>query len=242
MTGKDLFEAIHQCEDRYIEQTAENLLQKTEKERKSSIWFFRGASSRRNAEGRATVWETFARRAVAVLLCIFVLGMGISALAVASDAFREWIQEMFSGHEVTELDIGSAGAGDIDGTAESLPDLQADENHRISLKDGMIVWGDRETVVAETHYDNKKEQIVFDRVYRLQGNGLKELTIHSYDGDYDGRPFSFAYVIVHQEIFGFNLEGAIQEVFGYVNVGDGRMILGISTKNVLQRLIWIPWK
>ena len=224
MTGKDLFEAIHQCEDRYIEQTAENLLQKTEKERKSSIWFFRGASSRRNAEGRATVWETFARRAVAVLLCIFVLGMGISALAVASDAFREWIQEMFSGHEVTELDIGSAGAGDIDGTAESLPDLQADENHRISLKDGMIVWGDRETVVAETHYDNKKEQIVFDRVYRLQGNGLKELTIHSYDGDYDGRPFSFAYVIVHQEIFGFNLEGAIQEVFGYVNVGDGRSV------------------
>lgn len=224
MTGKDLFEAIHQCEDRYIEQTAENLLQKTEKERKSSIWFFRGASSRRNAEGRATVWETFARRAVAVLLCIFVLGMGISALAVASDAFREWIQEMFSGHEVTELDIGSAGAGDIDGTAESLPDIQADENHRISLKDGMIVWGDRETVVAETHYDNKKEQIVFDRVYRLQGNGLKELTIHSYDGDYDGRPFSFAYVIVHQEIFGFNLEGAIQEVFGYVNVGDGRSV------------------
>ena len=224
MTGKDLFEAIHQCEDRYIEQTAENLLQKTEKERKSSIWFFRGASSRRNAEGRATVWETFARRAVAVLLCIFVLGMGISALAVASDAFREWIQEMFSGHEVTELDIGSAGAGDIDGTAESLPDIQADDNHRISLKDGMIVWGDRETVVAETHYDNKKEQIVFDRVYRLQGNGLKELTIHSYDGDYDGRPFSFAYVIVHQEIFGFNLEGAIQEVFGYVNVGDGRSV------------------
>ena len=224
MTGKDLFEAIHQCEDRYIEQTAENLLQKTEKERKSSIWFFRGASSRRNAEGRATVWETFARRAVAVLLCIFVLGMGISALAVASDAFREWIQEMFSGHEVTELDIGSAGAGDIDRTAESLPDIQADENHRISLKDGMIVWGDRETVVAETHYDNKKEQIVFDRVYRLQGNGLKELTIHSYDGDYDGRPFSFAYVIVHQEIFGFNLEGAIQEVFGYVNVGDGRSV------------------
>lgn len=202
MTGKDLFDAIHRCEDRFIEETAEELLKNEEKNQKTSIW------------------GTFARRAAAVLLCIFVLGMGVSALAMASDTFREWIYEMFSGHEVTELDIGSAGTGDTDETAESLPDIPADENHRISLKDDMIVWGDRETVVAETHYDNKKEQIVFDRVYRLQGNGLKELTIHSYDGDYDGRPFSFEYVIVHQEIFGFNLEGAIQEVFGYVNFGD----------------------
>ena len=174
---------------------------------------------RRNAEGRATVWETFVRKAVAVLLCIFVLGMGISALAVASDAFREWIQEIFSGHEVTELNIGGTETGNADTSTESFPDIPADENNRISLKDDMIVWGDRETVVAETHYDNKKEQIVFDRVYRLQGNGLKELTIHSYDGDYDGKPFSFEYVIVHQEIFGFNLEGAIQEVFGVCGHG-----------------------
>lgn len=224
MTGKDLFEAIHQCEDRYIEQTAENLLQKTEKERKSSIWFFRGAASRRNAEGRATVWETFARRAVAVLLCIFVLGMGISALAVASDAFREWIQEMFSGHEVTELNIGGTETGNADTSTESFPDIPADENNRISLKDDMIVWGDRETVIAETHYDKKKKQTIFKRVYQVQGNGLKELTIHSYDGDYDGKPFSFEYVIVHQEIFGFNLEGAIQEVFGYVDMGDSRSV------------------
>ena len=224
MTGKDLFEAIHQCEDRYIEQTAENLLQKTEKERKSSIWFFRGASSRRNAEGRATVWETFARRAVAVLLCIFVLGMGISALAVASDAFREWIQEMFSGHEVTELNIGGTETGNADTSTESFPDIPADKNNRISLKDDMIVWGDRETVIAETHYDKKKKQTIFKRVYQVQGNGLKELTIHSYDGDYDGKPFSFEYVIVHQEIFGFNLEGAIQEVFGYVDMGDSRSV------------------
>ena len=224
MTGKDLFEAIHQCEDRYIEQTAENLLQKTEKERKSSIWFFRGAASRRNAEGRATVWETFARRAVAVLLCIFVLGMGISALAVASDAFREWIQEMFSGHEVTELNIGGTETGNADTSTESFPDIPADKNNRISLKDDMIVWGDRETVIAETHYDKKKKQTIFKRVYQVQGNGLKELTIHSYDGDYDGKPFSFEYVIVHQEIFGFNLEGAIQEVFGYVDMGDSRSV------------------
>ena len=214
MTGRDLFEAIHQCEDRYIEQTAEKLLKSGEKKQKRLTRFFLGYATR----------NSFARKAIAVLLCVFVLGMGISALAVASDTFREWIQEMFSGHEVTELHVGGTETENTDASAESLPDIPADENHKISLKDDMIVLGDRETVVALTHYDKKKEQILFDRVYRLQGNGLKELTMHSYDGDYDGRPFSFAYVIVHEEIFGFNLEGAIQEVFGYVDVDDGRTV------------------
>lgn len=224
MTGRDLYDAIHRCDDSYIEQTAEELLKKERKNRKIALWFFRRESTQEITMQRTAVRRIFVRKAVAVLLCIFVLGMGISALAVASDAFREWIQEIFSGHEVTELNIGGTETGNADTSTESFPDIPADENNRISLKDDMIVWGDRETVVAETHYDNKKEQIVFDRVYRLQGNGLKELTIHSYDGDYDGKPFSFEYVIVHQEIFGFNLEGAIQEVFGYVNMGDSRSV------------------
>ena len=198
MTGRDLYDAIHRCDDSYIEQTAEELLKKERKNRKIALWFFRRESTQEITMQRTAVRRIFVRKAVAVLLCIFVLGMGISALAVASDAFREWIQEIFSGHEVTELNIGGTETGNADTSTESFPDIPADENNRISLKDDMIVWGDRETVVAETHYDNKKEQIVFDRVYRLQGNGLKELTIHSYDGDYDGRPFSFEYVIVHR--------------------------------------------
>lgn len=215
MTGKDLFDAVHQCEDQYIEQTAGKLLKSERKNRKISMWFFQRESTRETIT-KATV----IRRMAAVLLCVFVLGMGISALAMASDAFRKWIQEIFPGHEVTELSIGNTGTGNAEASTESLPDIPADKNHRISLKDNMIVWGDRETVVAETHYDKKKEQIIFDRVYRVQGNGLKKLTINSYDGDYDGEPFSFKYVVGHQEIFGFNLEGAIGEVFGYVDAGD----------------------
>ena len=141
MTGRDLFEAIHQCEDRYIEQTAEKLLKSGEKKQKRLTRFFLGYATR----------NSFARKAIAVLLCVFVLGMGISALAVASDTFREWIQEMFSGHEVTELHVGGTETENTDASAESLPDIPADENHKISLKDDMIVLGDRETVVALTH-------------------------------------------------------------------------------------------
>ena len=217
MTGKDLYEAIHQCDDEYIEKTAERIEKNLEKRSLSS----KGVIPR--------LWRHSAafRTVAAIFLCIVALGMGVSVLATASDAFREWLFDMFSGHEVTELHIGSEGGaeepGDTDepaGTKEgngetSQPDIPADENHRISLKDNMLVFGDKETVVAETHYDEETENVKIDRVYGIQGNGLKELPVYSFQGEYDGVPFSFEYAICHQEIHGFNLEGAINEVFSY---------------------------
>ena len=205
MTGKDLYEAIHQCDDEYIEKTAERIEKNLEKKDFSpNGWIPR-------------LWRHSAafRTAAAVLLCIVILGMSISVLATASDAFREWLFDMFSGHEVTELNIGGAD-GTKEGSGEtSQPDIPADENHRISLKDNMLVFGDKETVVAETYYDDKTENVRIGRIYGVQGNGLKELPVHSFQGEYDGVPFSFEYAICHQEIHGFNLEGAINEVFSY---------------------------
>ena len=253
MTGKDLYEAIHQCNDEYIEKTAERIEKNLEKKDFSpNGWIPR-------------LWRHSAafRTAAAVLLCIVILGMSVSVLATASDAFREWLFDMFSGHEVTELNIGGADgaeeSGDTDGTGgyrtnatdggqdsvngrdgniagnvtdepagtkegsgeTSQPDIPADENHRISLKDNMLVFGDKETVVAETYYDDKTENVRIGRIYGVQGNGLKELPVHSFQGEYDGVPFSFEYAICHQEIHGFNLEGAINEVFSYF---DGKSV------------------
>ena len=217
MTGKDLYEAIHQCDDEYIEKTAERIEKNLSRKSPSPKGFI------------PRLWRHSAafRTVAAIFLCIVALGMGVSVLATASDAFREWLFDMFSGHEVTELHIGSEGGaeepGDTDepaGTKEgngetSQPDIPADENHRISLKDNMLVFGDKETVVAETHYDEETENVKIDRVYGIQGNGLKELPVYSFQGEYDGVPFSFEYAICHQEIHGFNLEGAINEVFSY---------------------------
>ena len=211
MTGKDLYEAIHQCDDECIEKTAERIEKNLEKRDLSpNGWIPR-------------LWRHSAafRTAAAVLLCIVILGMSVSVLATASDAFREWLFDMFSGHEVTELNIGGAD-GTKEGSGEtSQPDIPADENHRISLKDNMLVFGDKETVVAETYYDDKTENVRIGRIYGVQGNGLKELPVHSFQGEYDGVPFSFEYAICHQEIHGFNLEGAINEVFSYF---DGKSV------------------
>ena len=216
MTGKDLYEAIHQCDDEYIEKTAERIEKNLSRKSPSPKGFI------------PRLWRHSAafRTAAAIFLCIVALGMGVSVLATASDAFREWLFDMFSGHEVTELHIGSDGntagnatdepASSKESSGETRrPDIPADENHRISLKDNMLVFGDKETVVAETHYDEETENVKIDRVYGIQGNGLKELPVYSFQGEYDGVPFSFEYAICHQEIHGFNLEGAINEVFSY---------------------------
>ena len=216
MTGKDLYEAIHQCDDEYIEKTAERIEKNLSRKSPSPKGFI------------PRLWRHSAalRTVAAIFLCIVALGMGVSVLATASDAFREWLFDMFSGHEVTELHIGSDGntagnatdepASSKESSGETRrPDITADENHRISLKDNMLVFGDKETVVAETHYDEETENVKIDRVYGIQGNGLKELPVYSFQGEYDGVPFSFEYAICHQEIHGFNLEGAINEVFSY---------------------------
>lgn len=216
MTGKDLYEAIHQCDDEYIEKTAERIEKNLSRKSPSPKGFI------------PRLWRHSAafRTVAAIFLCIVALGMGVSVLATASDAFREWLFDMFFGHEVTELHIGSDGNTAGNATDEpasskessgetSRPDIPADENHRISLKDNMLVFGDKETVVAETHYDEETENVKIDRVYEIQGNGLKELPVYSFQGEYDGVPFSFEYAICHQEIHGFNLEGAINEVFSY---------------------------
>ena len=217
MTGKDLYEAIHQCDDEYIEKTAERIEKNLSRKSPSPKGFI------------PRLWRHSAafRTVAAIFLCIVALGMGVSVLATASEAFREWLFDMFSGHEVTELHIGSDGGAEEPGATDepasskessgetSQPDIPSDENHRISLKDNMLVFGDKETVVAETHYDEETENVKIDRVYGIQGNGLKELPVYSFQGEYDGVPFSFEYAICHQEIHGFNLEGAINEVFSY---------------------------
>ena len=54
-------------------------------------------------------------------------------------------------------------------------------------------------------------------MYSIQDNGLKKMDLQSFHGKYDGVDFSFQYVIINEEIFGFNLTGDISEVFHYAD-------------------------
>ncbi len=233
MTGKDLYEAIHQCDDEYIEKTAERIEKNLEKKGLSpNGWIPR-------------LWRHSAafRTAAAVLLCIVILGMSVSVLATASDAFREWLFDMFSGHEVTELNIGGAGgaeeSGDTDDTdgyrtnatdsgrdsskkssgETSQPDIPADENQMLTLEEGMQIYGVNESFVCKVHYENDGEDEIVDKVYAIQGNGLRELPVYSFRGEYDGVPYSFEYAVIGNEVLGFNGMGDFGGLFHYKN-GD----------------------
>ena len=209
MTGKDLYEAIHQCDDECIEKTAERIEKNLEKRDLSpNGWIPR-------------LWRHSAafRTAAAVLLCIVILGMSVSVLATASDAFREWLFDMFSGHEVTELNIGGAD-GTKEGSGEtSQPDIPADENQMLTLEEGMQIYGVNESFVCKVHYENDGEDEIVDKVYAIQGNGLRELPVYSFRGEYDGVPYSFEYAVIGNEVLGFNGTGDFGGLFHYKN-GD----------------------
>ena len=209
MTGKDLYEAIHQCKDEYIEKTAERIEKNLEKKGLSpNGWIPR-------------LWRHNAafRTAAAVLLCIVILGMSVSVLATASDAFREWLFDMFSGHEVTELNIGGAD-GTKEGSGEtSQPDIPVDENQMLTLEEGMQIYGVNESFVCKVHYENDGEDEIVDKVYAIQGNGLRELPVYSFRGEYDGVPYSFEYAVIGNEVLGFNGTGDFGGLFHYKN-GD----------------------
>ena len=209
MTGKDLYEAIHQCDDECIEKTAERIEKNLEKRDLSpNGWIPR-------------LWRHSAafRTAAAVLLCIVILGMSVSVLATASDAFREWLFDMFSGHEVTELNIGGAGGAEEGSGETSQPDIPADENQMLSLEEGMQIYGVNESFVCKVNYENDGEDEIVDKVYAIQGNGLRELPVYSFRGEYDGVPYSFEYAVIGNEVLGFNGTGDFGGLFHYKN-GD----------------------
>ena len=149
----------------------------------------------------------------------------------------------FHGHEVTELNIGGAGdaeeSGDTDGTdgyrtnatdsgqdsskkssgETSQPDIPADENQMLSLEEGMQIYGVNESFVCKVHYENDGEDEIVDKVYAIQGNGLRELPVYSFRGEYDGVPYSFEYAVIGNEVLGFNGTGDFCGLFHYKN-GD----------------------
>lgn len=131
------------------------------------------------------------RAGAAALFCILVLGMGVTAAAATSDAFRAWLVQVFGEQKVSE------------------------ENVLLDLKENTQIFGERESFVCEYHFEGEDEIVA--AVYMVQGDKLKELTISSFEGKYDGVPFSFDYTIINQEICGFNYKGDLNEVFHYVD-------------------------
>lgn len=146
--------------------------------------------------------------AAAAVICIMILGSGISALAAVSDTFRNWIEKTFLGHEITEVELVRT---------EAAADLPWDDNGHLSLAENVAIHGQKESFLCRYHMEDMEE--VVDQVYSIQDNGLKKMKIKEFRGDYDGTDFRFSYVVINKEIFAFAIEGACDQIFHYVD-GD----------------------
>lgn len=200
MKEKELFDAIHACDDKYLEEVIEEKNHQTEKRRRI---FDRGG---RQMPGL--------RVAAAVMICVLTLGIGVSVLAASSDTFHSWLLQTFAGHEVTKIPMKHDSEGV---EKDSEPDISADADQKVTLRDTMHIYGERESFVCESHEEGDDE--IVDKVYAIRGNGLKQIPTKTFQGEYDGVPFSFEYAVIQDEICGFNYQGDIGEVFHYKN-GD----------------------
>lgn len=152
----------------------------------------------------------------AIFICILVFVTGITAVATSSDVFKEFLSGVFGQHKVAEIDREQKK--DSQSSNLQTPDIVAEYYDTIDLKENMLVVRNQESFVSEYHYDKEDNEVV-DRVYEVVKGGLRKLELVQFQGNYDGEPFSFEYVTVGSEIYGFNYSDDIAEIFHYLN-GD----------------------
>lgn len=155
--------------------------------------------------------------------CAIVLGTGITA--TASEVFRGWLTGIFGEREITKVDLG---------LEDEPADLPADKNSHLSLGEDMEIYGRTESFVCQYHMKEADAMIV-DKLYSIQNDGLKKMEMKRFQGDYDGVEFSFEYAVINKEIYGCNLEGAIYNVFHYMDGGTAYVDLGVTKDDIFVK-------
>ena len=90
MDKKELFRAIDACKDNFIKEAAEDI----QKRKPSVIQRFFFVNSSENAE--KDMKKLYGVRvAVAIVICVIVLSIGVQTAARVSAVFRDWIEQTF---------------------------------------------------------------------------------------------------------------------------------------------------
>lgn len=171
------------------------------------------------------------RTMAAILVCVLVCGACITFVAASSDTFRAFLARAFGRQNVSVVQLdGKDAQGDVraeetpdrNTDAETVtPDIPADDGGLISLgKEDTMLVGEKESFISVFHRGKESEENV-DHVYTVAEDGLKELPIRRIKGAFEGNPFSFEYVTQNGEIYGFNQQGEVCEVFHHM---DGNVV------------------
>lgn len=217
MTNKDLFNAINECDDSFIEETI-------------------------NECNKPNNRPSFIKRCLpftglplinAAAVLILILAVGFGAAAATSGKFHNWIFTAFSKQDIQKAELNTStpdktSSDNGQGTAsnpDNNVDIKADKNNHLSLGKNIDLVGDKESFIYKYH--KKGDDEIVDEVYSIQDNGLSKLAIKTFSGTYYGSSFSFDYSVINKEIFAFNRTGTLD---GVDSVMDGDTVYAYFSK------------
>ena len=207
MDGRKIFDAINTCDDVIIKEVVLDMENRRKKQDRFKRLFF---NKNQHLSG--------IRIAAAIVLFIVILGVGVKTTAHVSMLFRDWMENVFQKCDVTEIvpDSKTVDMGDS----------------KISLKNDVQMTGQNETFLYETSYDGIEEKV--EKVFSIEGKKQKELLKKKFEGHYKHLEISFEYSTIDNEIFAYNIHGAVEKVFPVMQKNTIYAVLETSAKEYTQ--------
>ena len=207
MDSRKIFDAIDACDDVFIEKVVLDMENRRKKQERLRRLFF---DKNQHLSG--------IRIAAAIVLFIVILGVGVKTTAHVTMLFRDWMENVFQKSDVTEIvpDSKTVDMGDS----------------KISLKNDVQMTGQNETFLYETSYDGIEEKV--EKVFSIEGEKQKELLKKKFEGHYNHLEISFEYSMIDNEIFAYNMHGAVEKVFPVIQQNTVYAVLETSAKEYTQ--------
>ena len=207
MDGRKIFDAINTCDDVFIKEVVLDMENRRKKQDRFKRLFF---NKNQHLSG--------IRIAAAIVLFIVILGVGVKTTAHVSMLFRDWMENVFQKCDVTEIvpDSKTVDMGDS----------------KISLKNDVQMTGQNEKFLYETSYDGIEEKV--EKVFSIEGKKQKELLKKKFEGHYKHLEISFEYSTIDNEIFAYNIHGAVEKVFPVMQKNTIYAVLETSAKEYTQ--------
>lgn len=207
MDSRKIFDAIDACDDVFIKEVIQDIESRRKKQKRLRRLFF---NKNQHLSG--------IRIAAAIVLFIVVLGVGVKTTAHISTLFHDWMENIFTKNDVIQI----------------IPDSTTVDmgNAKISLKNHVQMTGQNETFLYETSYDGIEEKV--EKVFSIEGRKQKELSKKKFEGHYQHLDISFEYSTIDNEIFAYNMHGAVEEVFLVIQQDTVYAVLETSAKEYMQ--------
>ena len=207
MDSRKIFDTIDACDDVFIKEVIQDIESRRKKQKRLRRLFF---NKNQHLSG--------IRIAAAIVLFIVVLGVGVKTTAHISTLFHDWMENIFTKNDVIHI----------------IPDSTTVDmgNAKISLKNHVQMTGQNETFLYETSYDGIEEKV--EKVFSIEGRKQKELSKKKFEGHYQHLDISFEYSTIDNEIFAYNMHGAVEEVFPVIQQDTVYAVLETSAKEYTQ--------